>query len=47
MNRHAETHGRPYCFFEIRQDHITTRVQQSRWADMLADVVGRVALALS
>ena len=47
MNRHAEAHGRPYCFFEIRQDHITTRVQQSRWADMLADVVGRVALALS
>ncbi|MEQ8412548.1 MAG: N-formylglutamate amidohydrolase [Erythrobacter sp.] len=47
MNRHAEAHGRPYCFFEIRQDHITTRAQQSRWADMLADVVGRVALALS
>jgi predicted N-formylglutamate amidohydrolase len=47
MNRHAERQGRPYCFFEIRQDHITTRTQQSRWADMLADVVGRVALALS
>ena len=47
MNRHAETHGRPYCFFEIRQDHIKTRVQQSHWANMLADVVGRVALALS
>jgi predicted N-formylglutamate amidohydrolase len=47
MNRHAEAHWRPYCFFEIRQDHITTRAQQSRWADMLADVVGRVALALS
>jgi predicted N-formylglutamate amidohydrolase len=47
MNRHAEAHGRPYCFFEIRQDHIATRAQQSRWADLLADVVGRVALALS
>lgn len=47
MNRHAEAHGRPYCFFEIRQDHIATRAQQSRWADLLSDVVGRVALALS
>jgi predicted N-formylglutamate amidohydrolase len=47
MNRHAEAQGRPYCFFEIRQDHIATRAQQSRWADLLADVVGRVALALS
>jgi len=47
MNRHAEAHGRPYCFFEIRQDHIATRSRQSRWADIIADVAGRVALALS
>ncbi|MFW5634715.1 MAG: N-formylglutamate amidohydrolase [Erythrobacter sp.] len=47
MNRHAEAHGRPYCFFEIRQDHIATRARQSRWADIIADVAGRVALALS
>lgn len=46
MNRHAEAHGRPYCAIEVRQDLITTRAEQSRWADMIADVAGRVALAL-
>lgn len=47
MNRHAEARGRPYCFFEIRQDLIATRADQARWADLIADVAGRVALALS
>ncbi len=46
MNRHAEAHGRPYIFLEIRQDLISTRAEQSRWAAMIADVAGRVALAL-
>lgn len=46
MNRHAEAHGRPYCAIEIRQDLISTRADQARWAGMLADVSGRVALAL-
>lgn len=46
MNRHAEAHGRPYCFLEIRQDLIATRAEQARWAAMIADVCGRVALAL-
>ncbi|MEP0190867.1 MAG: N-formylglutamate amidohydrolase [Erythrobacter sp.] len=46
MNRHAEAHGRPYCAIEVRQDLIATRADQSRWADMIADVAGRVALAL-
>ncbi|MEE4200450.1 N-formylglutamate amidohydrolase [Erythrobacter sp.] len=46
MNRHAEAHGRHYCAIEIRQDLITTRADQSRWAAMIADVCGRVALAL-
>ncbi|MEM9501882.1 MAG: N-formylglutamate amidohydrolase [Pseudomonadota bacterium] len=46
MNRHAEAHGRYYCFLEIRQDLIATRADQSRWADMIADVTGRVALVL-
>ncbi|QIG52823.1 N-formylglutamate amidohydrolase [Altererythrobacter sp. BO-6] len=46
MNRHAEAHGRPYLAIEIRQDLIATRAAQSRWADMLADVANRVALAL-
>ncbi|MGB3807369.1 MAG: N-formylglutamate amidohydrolase [Erythrobacter sp.] len=47
MNRHAEAHGRPYCAIEIRQDLVATRAEQSRWAAMIADVAGRVALALS
>jgi len=46
MNRHAEARGRPYCAIEIRQDLIATRAQQTRWAAMVADVAGRVALAL-
>lgn len=46
MNRHAEAHNRPYCAIEIRQDLIATRADQARWAALLADVGGRVALAL-
>jgi len=46
MNRHAEAHGRPYCAIEVRQDLITSRADQARWAGMIADVAGRVALAL-
>lgn len=46
MNRHAEAHGRPYLALEVRQDLISTRAEQSRWAAMIADVAGRVALAL-
>ncbi|WP_298466788.1 N-formylglutamate amidohydrolase [uncultured Erythrobacter sp.] len=46
MNRHAEAHGRYYCAIEVRQDLITTRAEQSRWAAMISDVAGRVALAL-
>ena len=46
MNRHAEAHGRYYCAIEIRQDLIATRADQARWAMMIADVCGRVALAL-
>ncbi|MEM6856390.1 MAG: N-formylglutamate amidohydrolase [Pseudomonadota bacterium] len=47
MNRHAEAHGRAYCAIEIRQDLISTRADQARWADLIAGVAGRVALALS
>lgn len=46
MNRHAEAHGRYYCALEVRQDLIGTRAEQSRFAAMIADVMGRVALAL-
>ena len=47
MNRHAEAHGRPYLAIEVRQDQILTEAGQSRWASMLADVAGRVALMLN
>ena len=46
MNRHAEARGRPYCALEIRQDLVATSADQARWAAMLADMAGRVALAL-
>ena len=44
MDRHAEARGIPYCMVEIRQDQIETEAGQARWALMLADVMGRVAL---
>lgn len=46
MNRHAEAHGRHYLAIEIRQDLIMTRAEQSRWAQLVADVAERVALML-
>ncbi|MEP5938871.1 MAG: N-formylglutamate amidohydrolase [Erythrobacter sp.] len=46
MNRHAEAHGRHYLALEIRQDLISNRADQARWAGMVADVANRVALAL-
>ncbi|MGB3739440.1 MAG: N-formylglutamate amidohydrolase [Pontixanthobacter sp.] len=46
MDRHAEAMGRKYLTIEIRQDLITTRAQQSRWAATITDVANRVALAL-
>ena len=46
MNRHAEAHGRPYCAIEIRNDLIDTEAGQARWAAIIADVAGRVLLAL-
>jgi len=46
MNRHAEAFGRPYLAIEVRQDQISSRAEQARWAAMIADVAGRVQLAL-
>lgn len=46
MNRHAEAHGRPYCAIEIRNDLISTETGQARWSAIIADVAGRVKLAL-
>ena len=46
INRHAEAYRRPYLAIEVRQDQILTRADQVRWASMIADVAGRVELAL-
>lgn len=46
MNRHAEAKGIPYCAIEIRNDLITTEAGQARFAAMIADIAGRVLLAL-
>ncbi|MDE1466566.1 N-formylglutamate amidohydrolase [Aurantiacibacter sp. D1-12] len=46
MNRHAEALGRPYCAIEIRNDLILQERGQARWAAIIADVAGRVKLAL-
>lgn len=46
MNRHAEALGRPYCAIEIRNDLIREERGQARWAAIIADVAGRVKLAL-
>ena len=46
MNRHAEAKGRPYCAIEVRNDLIADETGQARWAAIIADVAGRVKLAL-
>lgn len=46
MDRHAEWSGIPYCTIEVRQDQIASEVGQARWAALIADVAGRVLLAL-
>ena len=46
MDRHAEAAGIPYCTIEVRQDQIATEAGQARWAALIADVAGRVLLAL-
>lgn len=44
MDRHAEAQGIPYCTVEIRQDQIASEAGQARWALLLADIMGRIAL---
>jgi len=46
MNRHAEAEGRPYLGIEIRQDEIGDAAGQAAWAERLARICNRVALAL-
>ena len=46
MDRHAEGPGIPYCAIEVRQDQIADEGGQARWAALIAEVAGRVLLAL-
>ena len=46
MNRHAEAHGRPYLAIEVRQDQIIDEAGQTRWAALIAEVAGQVAIML-
>ncbi|MGX7952677.1 N-formylglutamate amidohydrolase [Tsuneonella sp. HG249] len=46
MNRHAEAHGRPYLAIEVRQDQIESEAGQARWAALIAEVAGQVAIRL-
>ncbi len=46
MNRHAEAEGRPYLGLEIRQDEIADAKGQTAWAQRLARICNRVALAV-
>lgn len=46
MDRHAEAAGIPYCAIEVRQDQIASEAGQARWAALIADIAGRVLLAL-
>jgi predicted N-formylglutamate amidohydrolase len=46
MNRHAEAEGRPYLGIEVRQDQITGPAGQAIWAERLARIANRVAVAI-
>jgi predicted N-formylglutamate amidohydrolase len=46
MNRHAEAEGRPYLGVEIRQDLIGDAAGQAIWAERLARLCNKVALAI-
>ncbi len=47
MNRHAEADGRLYLGVELRQDQISDAAGVARYAAILADVCGKIALALA
>ena len=46
MNRHAEAEGRPYLGIEIRQDQIGDPAGHALWAERLARICNRLAIAL-
>lgn len=41
MNRHAEANGIPYLGIEMRQDEVSDKRGQSRFADIIAHIVAR------
>jgi predicted N-formylglutamate amidohydrolase len=47
MNRHAEARGLPYLGIEVRQDLIVDEAAVEEWAELLAPVIMRVAVALA
>lgn len=47
MNRHAEEDGRPYLGIEIRQDLIGHAEGQAEWAERLARIANKVAVAIT
>jgi len=47
MNRHAEAEGRPHLGVEIRQDLISDAAGQAEWAERMARICNKVALALA
>lgn len=46
MNRHAEAEGRPYFGIEVRQDQIADPANHALWAERLARIANRIAIAL-
>lgn len=46
MNRHAEAEGRPYFGVEVRQDQIADSAKHALWAERLARIANRIAIAL-
>lgn len=46
MDRHAEAAGIPYCAIEVPQDQISHEAGQTHWAALIAEVAGRVLIAL-
>lgn len=47
MDRHAESRGLPYLAIEVRQDLILDEAGVTRWADILAPVIGETLDALA
>ncbi|WOO41205.1 N-formylglutamate amidohydrolase [Rubellicoccus peritrichatus] len=44
--QHAEPHGLPYVMIEIRNDHVSTKEKQQRWAHMLNEMIQQATQTL-